>query len=36
VRMRPADDAEKIDTTNLEVAQVVERIEQMVRARTAA
>jgi CMP/dCMP kinase len=36
VRMRPAEDAEEIDTTNLEVAQVVERIEQMVRARTAA
>ena len=36
VRMRPAEDATEIDTTNLEVEQVVEQIEQMVRARTAA
>ena len=36
VRMQPAEDATEIDTTNLEVEQVVERIEQMVRARTAA
>jgi cytidylate kinase len=36
VRMQPADDATEIDTTNLEVEQVVEQIEQMVRARTAA
>jgi cytidylate kinase len=35
-RMRPADDAEEIDTTHLEVGQVVEQIERMVRARTAA
>ena len=35
-RMQPADDATEIDTTNLEVEQVVEQIEQMVRARTAA
>ena len=35
-RMRPADDATEIDTTNLEVEQVVEQIEQMVRACTAA
>jgi cytidylate kinase len=34
--MQPADDATEIDTTNLEVEQVVEQIEQMVRARTAA
>ena len=36
VRMQPAEDATEIDTTNLEVAQVVEQIEQMVRSRTAA
>jgi cytidylate kinase len=36
VRMQPADDATEIDTTNLEVEQVEEQIEQMVRARTAA
>ena len=36
VRMQPAEDATEIDTTNLEVDQVVEQIEQMVRARTAA
>jgi CMP/dCMP kinase len=36
VRMQPAEDAMEIDTTNLEVEQVVEQIEQMVRARTAA
>jgi CMP/dCMP kinase len=35
-RMQPAADATEIDTTNLEVEQVVEQIEQMVRARTAA
>ena len=35
-RMRPAPDAEQIDTTNLRVEQVVERIEEMVRAKTAA
>jgi cytidylate kinase len=36
VRMQPAEDATEIDTTNLEVEQVVEQIEQLVRARTAA
>jgi cytidylate kinase len=36
VRMRPAEDATEIDTTNLQVEQVVEQIEQMVRARTVA
>ena len=36
VRMRPAEDAEEIDTTHLEVDEVVERIEELVRARTAA
>jgi cytidylate kinase len=36
VRMQPAPDATEIDTTSLEVEQVVEKIEQMVRARTAA
>jgi cytidylate kinase len=35
-RMQPAEDATEIDTTNLEVEQVVEQIETMVRARTAA
>src|SRR5437773_517195 len=32
-RMQPAADAHEIDTTNLRVEDVVERIEQMVRAR---
>jgi CMP/dCMP kinase len=36
VRMRPAEDAQEIDTTHLQVEQVVEQIEQLVRARTAA
>jgi cytidylate kinase len=36
VRMRPAEDAEEIDTTHLQVAEVVEQIERLVRARTAA
>jgi cytidylate kinase len=36
VRMRPADDAQEIDTTNLRVEDVVEKIEAMVRARTPA
>jgi cytidylate kinase len=36
VRMRPAEDAQEIDTTHLEVEQVVEQIERLVRARTAA
>jgi cytidylate kinase len=31
-RMQPADDAERIDTTNLEVEDVVDRIEEMIRA----
>jgi cytidylate kinase len=35
-RMRPAEDAQQIDTTDLRVEDVVERIEQMVRARSAA
>jgi cytidylate kinase len=36
VRMQPAEDAQEIDTTNLQVEQVVEQIEKLVRARTAA
>jgi cytidylate kinase len=35
-RMQPAADAEQIDTTDLRVEQVVEQIEGMVRARSAA
>jgi cytidylate kinase len=35
-RMRPAEDAQQIDTTNLRVEDVVERIEALVRERTAA
>jgi CMP/dCMP kinase len=35
-RMQPAEDAELIDTTHLEVDDVVERIEALVRARTVA
>jgi CMP/dCMP kinase len=35
-RMQPAEDAQKIDTTELRVEDVVERIEQMVRALSAA
>ena len=35
-RMRPAADAQEIDTTNLRVDDVVERIEALVRERTAA
>jgi len=31
-RMQPADDAEQIDTTNLDVDDVVERIEELVRS----
>jgi CMP/dCMP kinase len=31
-RMQPADDAERIDTTHLEVDDVVDRIEELVRA----
>lgn len=34
-RMRPAEDAYRIDTTNLDVGDVVDRIEQLVRARVA-
>ena len=34
-RMQPAKDAQQIDTTDLRVEDVVARIEQMVRARTA-
>ena len=33
-RMQPAEDAEQIDTTDLRVEDVVERIEEMVRARS--
>ncbi len=36
VRMQPADDAEQIDTTLLEVDDVVARIEDLVRARSLA
>jgi cytidylate kinase len=36
VRMQPAEDAEQIDTTELDVEDVVTRIEQMVRARQPA
>ena len=36
VRMQPADDAEEINTTHLEVDDVVARIEELVRARTLA
>jgi cytidylate kinase len=35
-RMRPAPDARQIDTTSLEVEDVVERIETLVRERTPA
>ena len=35
-RMQPAPDAQEIDTTNLRVEDVVERIESIVRARTPA
>jgi cytidylate kinase len=34
-RMQPAQDAQEIDTTTLQVEDVVERIEALVRARTA-
>jgi CMP/dCMP kinase len=34
-RMQPAEDAERIDTTDLDVDQVVARIEGLVRARSA-
>ena len=36
VRMRPADDAEEIDTTDLAIDDVVAKIEDLVRARSAA
>jgi cytidylate kinase len=35
-RLQPADDAEQIDTTNLEVDDVVARIEELVQQRLAA
>jgi cytidylate kinase len=35
-RMRPAEDAQQIDTTNMRVEEVVEQIEALVRERTAA
>jgi CMP/dCMP kinase len=35
-RMKPAEDAQEIDTTGLNVEDVVERIEALVRERTAA
>jgi CMP/dCMP kinase len=35
-RMQPAPDAERIDTTELEVEDVVARIEQLVQERLAA
>jgi cytidylate kinase len=35
-RMQPAPDAQEIDTTDLRVEEVVERIEQLVRTRTPA
>ena len=34
-RMQPAEDAERIDTTKLDVDEVVARIEGLVRARSA-
>jgi cytidylate kinase len=34
--MQPAADAQKIDTTNQTVEDVVEQIEQLVRARSVA
>jgi cytidylate kinase len=34
--MHPADDAEVIDTTNLEVESVVDHIEELVRSRQPA
>jgi CMP/dCMP kinase len=36
IRMQPAPDAEQIDTTHLDIDDVVERIEELVRARLAA
>jgi cytidylate kinase len=33
--MQPAEDAQQIDTTDLRVEDVVERIEEIVRARSA-
>jgi cytidylate kinase len=34
-RMQPAEDAVRIDTTELDVSDVVERIEELVRSRVA-
>jgi cytidylate kinase len=36
VRMQPAEDAEQIDTTDLEVENVVDRIVDLVRSRSVA
>ena len=36
VRMQPAEDAELIDTTDLEVDDVVSRIEELIRTRSLA
>jgi cytidylate kinase len=36
VRMQPAPDAEQIDTTSLQVEDVVEHIQQLVQERLAA
>jgi cytidylate kinase len=36
IRMQPAPDAEEIDTTHLDIDDVVARIEALVRARSAA
>ena len=36
VRMQPAEDAELIDTTDLEVDDVVSRIEELIRVRSLA
>jgi cytidylate kinase len=36
VRMQPAEDAELIDTTGLEVEDVVKRIEDLIRTRSLA
>ncbi len=35
-RMQPADDAEEIDTTELAIEDVISRIEELVRARSAS
>ena len=36
LQMQPAQDATEIDTTNLQVDDVVDRIESLVRERSAA